>query len=234
MKKNLKNSLCTMLVAGAFCLPLASASSTTIGLTGESIYDEVTLNWSGPTGISAYIIFENSVHIETVGSASSSVTLNDRPAGTKTYRVEGCISQGCAVLTSNNQAFSNNINLNVGNSISYQVRRHNSADALTNANVDTILLDGTSILNVSDGSDDVACNVSLNRQGNVTTFITGDGDIDSETEFNALDPGINLVNEINDCGGGINPNILGCGTVGGSNKIAVVPVDANIVDSLGA
>jgi hypothetical protein len=49
------------------------------------------------------------------------------------------------------------------------ISRHNTA-ALTNAEADSILNDASTVLQVSDGPDDVACPVALVRSGDVGVF----------------------------------------------------------------
>jgi hypothetical protein len=103
-----------------------------------------------------------------------------------------------------------------------QVRRYTTS-SLTNTEADAILADATTVLQTNDGSGDVACATVWVRDGNVTTFTTGDGSIDSSTEFNAvigLTGQIKVVNAINWCGGLI-PNVIGCAPVPG-NSLAVV------------
>ena len=100
---------------------------------------------------------------------------------------------------------------------------------LTNARAYAILVDATNALQVNDGPGDVACAVGLVRQGDVTTFATGDGSIDSQAEFTTVvinPPGnVKVVNAINWCGG-LAPNIIGCAPVPG-NALAVVRFTAN-------
>jgi hypothetical protein len=101
--------------------------------------------------------------------------------------------------------------------------RRFTTSALTNAQADTILQNASNILQTSNGAGDVACNVTLTRGGNVTAFATGDGSIDSQTEFNAVIglPGyVKVVNQINWCSGLI-PNIIGCSPTPGTS-LAVV------------
>jgi hypothetical protein len=107
------------------------------------------------------------------------------------------------------------------------VRRFQTS-ALTNADADQILADATTVLRVSDGSDDVATNVRFSRTGDVGGFNTGNGTVNSAADFSAiiaLDGDIKIVNAINWCGGpGV--GIIGCApTPGGS--LAVVRFSAN-------
>ena len=107
-----------------------------------------------------------------------------------------------------------------------QVRRFTTTP-LTDADADRILADATTAMQTNDGPGDVACGVSMVRDGAVTTFSTGDGSIDSSAEFTTLInlPGwIKAVNQINWCGGLI-PNVIGCAPVPG-NSLAVVRFQA--------
>ena len=103
-----------------------------------------------------------------------------------------------------------------------QVSRFTTA-AMTDADVDRIFADASPVLQVNDGAGDVACAVGFTRNGNVTTFSTGDGSIDSAAEFNTVIglPGwVKVVNQINWCGSLI-PNVIGCAPVPG-NSLSVV------------
>ncbi|MCA9069244.1 MAG: S1 family peptidase [Planctomycetaceae bacterium] len=108
-----------------------------------------------------------------------------------------------------------------------QISRHTTT-SLTNSDADTILADASSALQTNDGPGDVACNVRLQRNGNVTTFTVGDGTIDSSFELNQVlqAPGwIKIVKEINWCGGPGN-SIIGCAPVPGTS-LAVVRFTSN-------
>lgn len=107
-----------------------------------------------------------------------------------------------------------------------QVRRFTTT-ALTDGDADRILADATTAMQTNDGPGDVACGVSMVRDGGVTDFSTGDGSIDSSAEFSTLIglPGwIKAVNQINWCGALI-PNVIGCAPVPG-NSLAVVRFQA--------
>ena len=109
-----------------------------------------------------------------------------------------------------------------------QIRRYTTTN-LTNADADMILADATTVLQQNDGPGDVACATALVRDGDVTVFTTGDGSIDSGTEFSAVIglPGhIKAVNQINWCGGLV-PNVIGCAPVPG-NSLAVVRFTASL------
>ena len=111
---------------------------------------------------------------------------------------------------------------------SLSVTRFTTA-TLDNARADAILAHATNVLKTNDGPGDVACAVELVRQGDVTTFATGDGSIDSQAEFTAVvinPPGnVKVVNAINWCGS-LAPNIIGCAPVPG-NALAVVRFTEN-------
>jgi hypothetical protein len=98
-----------------------------------------------------------------------------------------------------------------------------TTSTLNNADADRITADATTVAQVSDGPGDVACNIRMARTGNVTTFATGTGAINSGADFSAVIglPGrVKVVNQINWCGGLI-PNVIGCAPVPG-NSFAVV------------
>ena len=102
------------------------------------------------------------------------------------------------------------------------VNRFRSA-SLSNSAADRIFRDGSRVLQTNDGSGDVSCNLTLRRSGNVRSFNTGDGSIDSRSEFNAVlrvSGFVKVVNRINWCGG-FSPNIIGCAPVPGSDMVVV-------------
>lgn len=105
---------------------------------------------------------------------------------------------------------------------SLQVSRFTTT-SLDNARADAILADMGPILQNSDSADDVACNVAFERSGDVTTFSTGTGAINSQADFvavNSLPGQVKVVNQINWCGG-LAPNIIGCAPVPGSSLVVV-------------
>src|SRR5262245_33264558 len=55
--------------------------------------------------------------------------------------------------------------------------------SLTNADADRIFGDATTVLWVADYADDVACDVVFSRAGNVGTFNTGIGIINSQADY---------------------------------------------------
>ncbi|MCV2885302.1 Ig-like domain-containing protein [Aestuariibacter sp. AA17] len=104
------------------------------------------------------------------------------------------------------------------------VRRHPDV-SITNAEVDTILSNASALIKSYDGYGDTACNTKMKRNGNVSLLLNHDGSIDSDSEFNKLPDGVNVVSEINYCGG-LKPNIIGCGSKPGK-RIAVVRRSSN-------
>ncbi len=115
-----------------------------------------------------------------------------------------------------------------------QVQRFTTS-SLTNARADAIMADMGQALQTDNGSGDVACSVSFTRAGHVTTFATGNGIVNSQANFNAVNslPGnIKVVNQINWCGALI-PNVIGCAPVPG-NSLVVVRFTANQEDILWA
>jgi hypothetical protein len=114
-------------------------------------------------------------------------------------------------------------------SLSGQATPHNlnvsrfTTTPLTNADADRILGDATTVLRTADDAADVACNVTFSRAGNVGAFNTGNGNINSQADFNAIIalPGdVKVVNAINWCGTpGV--GIIGCAPVPGGSLTAV-------------
>ena len=103
-----------------------------------------------------------------------------------------------------------------------EVRRFTTA-VLNNADADRILTDATRVLARNDGTGDVACPVRLFRQGNVSAFNNGNGMINSNADFNAINGlagRVKVVNQINWCGGLI-PNVIGCAPVPGNSQVVV-------------
>jgi hypothetical protein len=95
---------------------------------------------------------------------------------------------------------------------------------LTNSEADTIIADGVKLLKDKDGSDDVSCTIDLSRDGNVTTFTTGNGIINTKADYDAicaLAGRIHMVKQINYCAGRTSPNIIGCADVSGTCMILV-------------
>ncbi len=110
----------------------------------------------------------------------------------------------------------------VKNAYRLQIHRHNSV-AITDARADEILASMTEILQTNDGAGDVACDVRFERDGNITTFSTGDAVINSSADFNAVNrlPGnVKVVSQINWCGG-FSPGIIGCAPVPGDSLVIV-------------
>jgi len=91
------------------------------------------------------------------------------------------------------------------------VKRYTSS-VCSNSDADAIFAESTDILQTDDGVSDVACSVILQRSGSVTSFTTGDGSLDNQTEFDAVDNlsgNVKVVNAINWCGV-IGFNFVGC------------------------
>jgi hypothetical protein len=109
-----------------------------------------------------------------------------------------------------------------------QVSRFNTA-TMTNADADRIFADASTVLQTNNGVGDLACTAGFTRNGNVTTFATGDGSIDSQAEFNAVigtAGWVKVVNQINWCSG-LAPNIIGCAPVPGSS-LAIVRITTGL------
>lgn len=103
-----------------------------------------------------------------------------------------------------------------------QVSRFTTA-TLDNARADAIIAEMGPMLQNSDSAGDVACNVAFQRSGDVTTFATGTGAINSEADFlavNSLPGNVKVVNQINWCGG-LAPNIIGCAPVPGNSLVLI-------------
>lgn len=105
---------------------------------------------------------------------------------------------------------------------SVQISRFTTTN-LTDARADQILADKGTILQNVDSPGDVACNVGFIRNGPVTVFALGNGSINSEADFLAVNgqPGqVKVVNQINWCGALI-PNVIGCAPVPGPSLVVV-------------
>lgn len=101
------------------------------------------------------------------------------------------------------------------------VKRYTTA-TLSNADVDAILTEANDILQTG-GITDTECPVEFLRSGSVTSFTTGDGSIDSQSEFDtliALSGKVKIVNAINWCGA-IIPNVVGCSPMPGSSQLGI-------------
>jgi hypothetical protein len=100
---------------------------------------------------------------------------------------------------------------------------HFTTSVLSNADADRILADATAVLSRDDGSGDVPCPVTFLRDGAVTVFAQGNGNISSAQDFNTVVglPGwVKVVNQINWCSG-LAPNIIGCSPTPGSSEVVV-------------
>lgn len=109
-----------------------------------------------------------------------------------------------------------------------QVRRFNTV-TLSNAQVDTIFQDNNNRLQTDDGGNDVACNVALVRNGNVTAFnangIPGafTGTVFTSAQFNAINAlagNVKVVTGLNICGGTIG-SFNGCAPVPGTSFVVI-------------
>lgn len=104
-----------------------------------------------------------------------------------------------------------------------RIVKYHTTTSITNAQADAALSSGSNLLKVKHSASDVACNLTLTRSGNVSSFSVTDGTVDSSAEFNqVMGAGghIMVVKKINWCGG-LAPNIIGCAPIGG-NTLAVV------------
>ncbi|MDN5199889.1 hypothetical protein QQ008_00910 [Fulvivirgaceae bacterium BMA10] len=94
---------------------------------------------------------------------------------------------------------------------------------LDNNRADAIISEMQAIIQQSDAMGDVACNVGFTRSGDVSAFSTGNGIINSLSDFTAVNdlPGqVKVVNQINWCGG-LSPNIIGCAPVPGNSMVVI-------------
>ena len=93
-----------------------------------------------------------------------------------------------------------------------------TTSTLTDADADQILADVGRVLSRKDGASDIACMLTLVRNGNVTVFDFGNGIINSQSDLDSLFgaglPGkVRVINQISFCGG-FKPNIIGCAANG--------------------
>ena len=94
---------------------------------------------------------------------------------------------------------------------------------LSNADVDRILSDAGNLLQNNDGTGDVSCNMAFARSGDVTTFTTGNGNINSGPDYDAvvgLAGNVKVVNRINWCSV-LRPSFIGC-AFGSEHSFVVV------------
>ena len=106
-----------------------------------------------------------------------------------------------------------------------EVSRYYTTD-LAQDRIDDILGSMGGLLATMDGSNDVPCNVSFARNGTVSTFMTGDGAVDTASKLTAVLelPGrVKIVNSIRWCRS-FEPNAIGCARRPG-NTLVVVPLD---------
>lgn len=100
---------------------------------------------------------------------------------------------------------------------------HHSSVSLTSAEADQILEDMGTVASSNDGPGDVPARVKFVRDGDVTEFTNGTGNINSEQDFAEILglPGqVKVVNQINWCGG-LAPNIIGCAPMPGDALLVV-------------
>lgn len=89
---------------------------------------------------------------------------------------------------------------------------------------DGMLNDASTILKMSDGGGDIACDLTLTRDGNISTFDIGTGAVDTEFDFRRVcaQPGlIHVVERIGWCNGFL-PNTWGCSQDQGPPCMVVV------------
>jgi hypothetical protein len=95
---------------------------------------------------------------------------------------------------------------------------------LANTDADGIYTNARGTLSANNGAGDVSCSVAnLTRNGDVTTFATGNGIVNSQADFNTvlgLTGFTKVVNQINWCGV-IAPNWIGCSPQPGTSMVVV-------------
>lgn len=177
----------------------------------------LTLQWPD-SGHGWYLVYDSYRGYQTY-TDQLSMSFTGLPNGNHYFYISACFihddycDMGTSVMltVTNSSATPRTANL--------VVRRHSTAQ-LTAAEADSIFLSATQVLSQSDSTTDFRCPVALARAGNVGVFTAGDGSIDNQNEFNALQSGINVVNNISWCGS-LTPNVIGCASLPG-NRIAVV------------
>ena len=99
-----------------------------------------------------------------------------------------------------------------------------TTSTLVNADADGIYTNARGTLSTNNGAGDVSCSVAaLARNGDVTTFSTGNGIVNSQADFNTiigLAGFTKVVNQINWCGS-IAPNWIGCSPTPGTSLLVV-------------
>jgi hypothetical protein len=104
---------------------------------------------------------------------------------------------------------------------SITVSRHNTV-AITAAEVDTLLADGSTVLRTNDGNGDVSCDVNIVRNGGIGVFNNGDGSLDTQAELSeifGLGGNVKVVADVNWCANRFNTSFIGCGQTPGSSFI---------------
>lgn len=180
-------------------------SGTTPGCTEQAI--------AGQGGTIAYDVRKNGVHLMYVQKTTSQSQWCDIDGSDFEYYITG----NCE-----------NYRVYDGPIVRYvRARRHADAPAMNNADVDQILGDASILLQTDNGSGDMECRVEFKRLGNVVTYEEGTAAINNSADWTALEPGVNLVSDINWCGT-LSPTIIGCGDEPGSR----VAVEETAVDDV--
>jgi Repeat of unknown function (DUF346) len=104
---------------------------------------------------------------------------------------------------------------------SITVSRHNTV-SLSEAEVNSLLADASSVLQTNDGNGDVACNVNIVRSGGIGVFNNGDGSLDTQAELSeifGLGGNVKVVGDVNWCANRFNSSFIGCGQTPGTSFI---------------
>lgn len=99
---------------------------------------------------------------------------------------------------------------------------HHTAVPITAAEADQILDDATNVIQTNNGGVDVACRITMVRNGGIGTF-AGPRFINSLADINqalSLPGEIKVVDQINWCSG-FSPNIIGCAPIPGNSLVVV-------------
>lgn len=142
---------------------------------------------------------------------------------TSTNHIVQLSSGSPQIITDNSAQQSCQIPIRAGGIYDLQVVRFPQA-TVNSQSVSSLFSEVSTLLQTDSGDNDVACDVTFNRVGNIISYSTGDGSIDSATELSeALNsPGqVKVVNQINYCSGDMKPGILGCANTPGRSFIFV-------------
>ena len=221
---------CLILVRVALCwlflsvgVVFAETYPITWGTNNPIVDNDGSFSISWPHwGHEEYQIY-NSYTNGSSATTGSSKTYTNFPNGDYYFLLSGCFVEDdyCDLFT---EVLMRVISSSVPPPMAYlTVRRHSSA-TITTSQVDAILAEATTVLLGDDGND-FRCPVALKRTGVVGVFSSGDGSIDSQSEFNVLANGVNVVSEINWCGS-LGPDIVGCASKPGA-RMAVVRLTSN-------